>query len=334
VGDYGDVLVKVARRDGGLHSGLTALGVNGSAGTLTRRLTAMKNIRQVSRKRLMLAGVVLATLGVPVLVSWRAVAQPAQDSPAGATIKPLLSIQEAQRRVGFPIGVPASLPEGTVLQGALVAEPIERGAAAASNAKRRQSPQSAGKPITKFRGLGVGLKKVRNAVIVHVLPSSPAEKAGIQVGDEIVAIGESSVDRLPLNEVLRLLRKKQKHRLRITNLGRERTVDLDPVEFQLRRTPDSPKPRVALLYEIRGRKFVLSQYEIPVGTTMNWAGTEMRKLPLQGTEASLRTITGHLAVTWTKSNILYDLSNYQDALSADELTAVARSIPGLKGDRQ
>ncbi|HTE20178.1 MAG TPA: M56 family metallopeptidase [Armatimonadota bacterium] len=103
VGDYGDVLVKVARRDRCPQSGLTALGVNGSAGTLRRRLTAMKYMRQVSRKRLMLAGVVLATLGVPALVSWRAVAQPAQDSPAGATITGRVVYEDGRPGTGVTV---------------------------------------------------------------------------------------------------------------------------------------------------------------------------------------------------------------------------------------
>ena len=51
-------------------------------------------------------------------------------------------------------------------------------------------------------GIGTELKAVDgHPVVTHIMPNSPAEKAGIKAGDRILKIDGNSVDGLPLQQV-------------------------------------------------------------------------------------------------------------------------------------
>jgi BlaR1 peptidase M56 len=75
-GDYGALLLKVAAQSRArVAGGLITVGILESYHTLQRRLMAMKSIGQVSSRRIVLIGGMLAALGVGGLVPWRVTAQ-------------------------------------------------------------------------------------------------------------------------------------------------------------------------------------------------------------------------------------------------------------------
>lgn len=88
------------------------------------------------------------------------------------------------------------------------------------------------------------------------------------------------------------------------------------------------------MYDVKGRKLTLAQREIDPGTTVHWAGKVLREVDVNGIKATLRNINGHLTLTWTKDKVEYDLNNYQDGVSADDLIKLARSLKLEGGEKK
>lgn len=228
----------------------------------------------------------------------------------------LLTVEEAQKRVDFPVGIPNALPAGTVLEGVKVVVPIRRTVAASD-------PRT----INQFKGLGIVLNKKGDVIFVgHVLNNSPAQRVGLQAGDRIVSINGRSTASLPFNEALKILRGQEIVRIEVKSPKGQHTLTLRQAEFDPRSQPDPPEPTVVFLYDRKGRKFILSQSKVKPGTIIRWAGTVLRKVDLNGVEAAVRNINGHLTLTWTKDDVEYELNSYQDGLSIEELILMARSI--------
>lgn len=228
----------------------------------------------------------------------------------------VLTVEEAQKQVDFPVGVPKVLPAGTVLEGVKVVVPI-----------RRTAADSDPRVIKRFKGLGMTLNKKNNMIFVgSVLNNSPAQKAGVHAGDQIVTIDGRSTAPLSFNEVLKMFRGQETVKIEVKNSNGQRILNLRQAEFDPRNQPDPPEPIVVFLYDRKGRKFILNQSKVKPGTTIRWAGTVLRKVNLNGVEATVRNINGHLTLTWTKENVEYELNSYQDGLSIEELISVAHSI--------
>ena len=79
--DYGQLLLKIVRHIGrNFPRGMAVIGMASSYQTLSRRLEAMKRIRNFSRGQVIAAGLLLATLGLVAVVPWRLVAQEAKPA--------------------------------------------------------------------------------------------------------------------------------------------------------------------------------------------------------------------------------------------------------------
>jgi beta-lactamase regulating signal transducer with metallopeptidase domain len=84
--EYGQLLVKIVRQVAGkFPSTLATVAMSNSYQTLSRRLTAMQQFRQFTRKQILLAGCLLTVISVLAVVPWRLVAQesaPKTSAPA------------------------------------------------------------------------------------------------------------------------------------------------------------------------------------------------------------------------------------------------------------
>ncbi|HTQ40370.1 MAG TPA: M56 family metallopeptidase [Pirellulales bacterium] len=70
--DYGLTLIKIVQQiRPTFRTGLVAVGMSGSFKTLSRRIEAMKHIEIFSRRQMLLASFIMATLGVIAIVPWR-----------------------------------------------------------------------------------------------------------------------------------------------------------------------------------------------------------------------------------------------------------------------
>jgi beta-lactamase regulating signal transducer with metallopeptidase domain len=109
--DYGQTLIKIVQQiRPTLRTSLVAVGMSGSFKTLSRRIEAMKYIQALSRRQMLLAGFILATLGVIAMVPWRLVAQEAKSFS-----------RDSQRSGAVPTGVAVaqnSAPGGAAQNGA------------------------------------------------------------------------------------------------------------------------------------------------------------------------------------------------------------------------
>lgn len=235
----------------------------------------------------------------------------------------LLTVAEAQKKVDFPVGVPQTLPAGTETEGVKVLVPV----------RRPTTPPT--KPGSKVhKGFGMALDRKGKAIFIgFVLNNSPAQKAGVEAGDQIVSINERALSSLSFKEVLKMLREHDTATLEVKHAGKQRTLRLQQEEYDSGIPPPS-EPVVVFLYEVKGRKFTLKERRLKPGTVIHWAGTVLRKVNLNGVEATLRNIGGHLTLTWVKGNVLYELNNYQDGVLADDLIKVARSIKIDEGGKR
>ncbi|WP_008318128.1 S41 family peptidase [Leptolyngbya sp. PCC 6406] len=94
---------------------------------------------------------------------------------------------------------------------------------------------------TSGEASGVGLQLRRDSesqtvLVMEILPGSPAEQAGLQVGDRIVLVDSQATDRLTAAGVARLLRGAENSQVTLTfsrNGGQNRTVILTRVRLEL-----------------------------------------------------------------------------------------------------
>lgn len=69
-----------------------------------------------------------------------------------------------------------------------------------------------------FEGIGVEFNLFRDTVnVIYVIPGGPSEKAGLQIGDKIVAVNDSSIvsKTLPIQNIRRLIRGKSGSQVRL-----------------------------------------------------------------------------------------------------------------------
>ncbi|HZZ28511.1 MAG TPA: M56 family metallopeptidase, partial [Pirellulales bacterium] len=105
--DYGQLLLKIVRQLGrGFPTGMAVIGMASSYQTLSRRLTAMKRIRNFSRRQIFLGGLIVSLLGALALVPWRLVAQEAKQPAAGSSQGSGVSDQEKKSTEKGPAGTP------------------------------------------------------------------------------------------------------------------------------------------------------------------------------------------------------------------------------------
>src|SRR5436853_1361988 len=77
--NFGRLLIKIAYQiSPTLCPGLAAIGMSGSFKTLSRRLEAMKSIRQLTRRQMLWFAGAIVVLGAVAIVPWRLVAQDGQ----------------------------------------------------------------------------------------------------------------------------------------------------------------------------------------------------------------------------------------------------------------
>ncbi len=90
------------------------------------------------------------------------------------------------------------------------------------------------------------------ALIQYVEPQSPADQAGIQVGDLITAVGDQEVDAAnPLDEVLQRFKPGDRVEITLLREGEERTV-----RATLGARPDDPsKPYLGVRFTTVGMPF-------------------------------------------------------------------------------
>ncbi len=71
----------------------------------------------------------------------------------------------------------------------------------------------------KFGGLGISIKlEDKKIIIIMVMPNSPAQKAGLRPGDEIIAINGKATKKMTLEKVIMKLRGKPKSKVKLTIL--------------------------------------------------------------------------------------------------------------------
>jgi len=105
--DYGQMLVNVARQiSWNFRPGIATVGMSGSYKTLSRRLEAMKTIRQFTSKQIAIATCATCLLAAIAIIPWRLVAQerPAADParPAGVLQDPRQPAADANRPAADP----------------------------------------------------------------------------------------------------------------------------------------------------------------------------------------------------------------------------------------
>lgn len=81
----------------------------------------------------------------------------------------------------------------------------------------------------KYQGVGVSVSMVNSQpTVVSIFDNSPAQKAGIKVGDIIIKVGNKSVDGKTLDEVVSMIKSnKNKVKLLISREGKEKKFELE-----------------------------------------------------------------------------------------------------------
>ena len=92
---------------------------------------------------------------------------------------------------------------------------------------------------SSFGGIGatVSMNKDKQPIIVHVLPNSPAEKAGLKSNDIILAVNEKSTQDLKTDQVVGLVRGEIGTKVKLLILHE---VDSQPVDIEIVRAEINP----------------------------------------------------------------------------------------------
>ncbi|MCY4512655.1 MAG: S41 family peptidase [Bdellovibrionales bacterium] len=79
----------------------------------------------------------------------------------------------------------------------------------------------------KHYGIGIEIeKKEKNFIILSVIPNSPAERAGLKQGDQVIKVNGELIDHLTVDEFLQKVRKTKTYKLTISRINKTQPLNI------------------------------------------------------------------------------------------------------------
>ncbi|MBI3952311.1 MAG: S41 family peptidase [Acidobacteria bacterium] len=133
---------------------------------------------------------------------------------------------------------------------------------------------------SRFYGIGVTINRRNGRVhILSVIPDTPAEHAGLQYGDAILAVDDTSVVDWSTAQVARLVRGERNTLVKLTV---ERVGEAKPLTVRIKREP-VPLPSISNAFMLRSGVAYVGLTRGFQGTTIDELNEAIRQLKAQGT---------------------------------------------------
>ncbi len=200
----------------------------------------------------------------------------------------------------------------------------------------------------EFEGIGTSLDVVDNKIVIlNPFTDSPAEKAGLKSGDEIIKINNQAIDKLTLESVLNLIKGPKGTSVHLTINRNGQTYDFDIIRAKINLTSVSSKIVNTNIAYIKIQQFLNSTHQefTNAVNTLSSSNPKGFIIDLRGNPGgyldSAIEISGHFIaegkpVTFTKTaqNELQkynstqkgELAKYPTVVLIDESTASAAEI--------